>query len=207
GSSDPRARFQITGTKRLKCKSKTIKKSLDPSWRETFSLELPEGEYMEGETKIDFGANGPILEVTIEDVDELTSADFMGELNIPLEPLKKQRTRAWHPLQADAEGKHKSSNVCGELRLALVQGRGLAIKDKNLLSKGGSSDPFVKFEVTGGDYAAKPFKSSIKKKTLQPVWREIFQVPLKQDAEQDNPVVDVTVYDHDEVSSPDFMGR
>ncbi|KAH8084991.1 synaptotagmin II [Aureococcus anophagefferens] len=107
------------GTKRLKCKSKTIKKSLDPSWRETFSLELPEGEYMEGETKIDFGANGPILEVTIEDVDELTSADFMGELNIPLEPLKKQRTRAWHPLQADAEGKHKSSNVCGEVELVL----------------------------------------------------------------------------------------
>ena len=83
GSSDPRVRFKITGTKDLHCASKCIKKSLDPSWRETFSLPLTK-DYSEDEKPIDFGINGPILEVTCEDIDTVSSADFMGELNLPV---------------------------------------------------------------------------------------------------------------------------
>ena len=83
GSSDPRVRFKVTGTKYLSCSSKCIKKSLDPSWRETFSLPLTKN-YAEDEKPIDFGVNGPILEVTCEDVDAVSAADFMGELNVPV---------------------------------------------------------------------------------------------------------------------------
>ena len=83
GSSDPRGRFKVTGTKDLHCASKCIKKSLDPSWRETFSLPLTK-DYAEDEKPLDFGINGPILEVTCEDVDTVSSADFMGELNLPV---------------------------------------------------------------------------------------------------------------------------
>ena len=36
-----------------------------------------------------------------------------------------------------------------ELRIALIRAQGLAIADKNLLSKGGSSDPRCTFELTG----------------------------------------------------------
>ncbi|KAH8046599.1 hypothetical protein JL721_12360 [Aureococcus anophagefferens] len=206
GSSDPRVIFTVDGTE-LKATSTCKKKTLNPRWKEIFVLPYTRGPE---------DSQPPFLTVTCEDVDELTSADFMGRVQIELDPLlDHKRSRAWHALQAKSDAK-TSSNIAGdldivlqwhynpahdfdpfpddelgadkdalyadkapnELRLALVQGRGLAIKDKNLLSKGGSSDPFVKFEV-----------------------------PLKQDAEQDNPVVDVTVYDHDEVSSPDFMGR
>ena len=87
GSSDPRVRFKVTGTKDLHCTSKCIKKSLDPSWRETFSLPLTK-DYSEDEKPIDFGINGPILEVTCEDVDAVSSADFMGELNLPVFVLR-----------------------------------------------------------------------------------------------------------------------
>ena len=83
GSSDPRVRFKVTGTKDLHCTSKCIKKSLDPSWRETFSLPLTK-DYSEDEKPLDFGINGPILEVTCEDIDTVSSADFMGELNLPV---------------------------------------------------------------------------------------------------------------------------
>ena len=69
----------------------------------------------------------------------------------------------------------------------------------------GSSDPFAKFEVTGGESTNKPFKSQTKYKTLCPRWNELFQVPLKKGEVQ--PRLEVLLYDEDEVSSPDFMGR
>ena len=72
-------------------------------------------------------------------------------------------------------------------------------------SAAGSSDPFAKFEVTGGDSTSKPFKSQTKYKTLCPRWNELFQVPLKKGEVQ--PRLEVLLYDEDEVSSPDFMGR
>jgi hypothetical protein len=73
-------------------------------------------------------------------------------------------------------------------------------------SAAGSSDPFAKFEVTGGDTTSKkPFKSQTKYKTLCPRWNELFQVPLKKGEVQ--PRLEVLLYDEDEVSSPDFMGR
>ena len=53
GSSDPRVRFKVTGTKDLHCASKCIKKSLDPSWRETFSLPLTK-DYSEDEKPIEW---------------------------------------------------------------------------------------------------------------------------------------------------------
>ncbi len=74
-----------------------------------------------------------------------------------------------------------------------------------MISIAGSSDPFAKFEVTGGDSTSKPFKSKTKYKTLCPRWNELFQVPLKKGEVQ--PRLEVLLYDEDEVSSPDFMGR
>ena len=59
--------------------------------------------------------------------------------------------------------------------------------------------------MTGGDYAGKPFKSKTKYKTLCPRWNELFQVPLKKGEVQ--PRLELLLYDEDEVSSPDFMGR
>jgi len=50
-----------------------------------------------------------------------------------------------------------------------------------------------------------PFKSKTKYKTLCPRWNELFQVPLKKGEVQ--PRLEVLLYDEDEVSSPDFMGR
>ena len=42
GSSDPRMTFSVDGTA-LKCTSETVKKSLDPTWKQVLTLELPKG--------------------------------------------------------------------------------------------------------------------------------------------------------------------
>ena len=86
--------------------------------------------------------------------------------------------RAFEPFEDEPLPEGKEPN---ELRLALVQARGLEIKDKNLLSKGGSSDPFASFEVIGGDTTSKkPFKSQTKYKTLCPRWNELFQARARR---------------------------
>ena len=73
GSSDPRMTFSVDGTA-LKCTSETIKKSLDPTWKQVMTLELPKGP-----------AGGLKLQGKCEDVDEVSGADFMGQFEVDLE--------------------------------------------------------------------------------------------------------------------------
>ena len=81
GSSDPRVRFKITGTKDLAVVQSASKKVWTRPWRETFFIAPDEGLRRRTRKPIDFGINGPILEVTCEDIDAVSSADFMGELD------------------------------------------------------------------------------------------------------------------------------
>ena len=162
---------------------------------------------------------------------QVSSADFMGRAKVELAPLKNQRLRKWFPLSADSEGKKGSSNVTGdlelvvqwrhnpalafapfsdevevpegkkpnELRVAAIQARRLAVKDKSMMGKG-SSDPVVTFEL--GSVKA---ETTVKKKTLNPTWKEAFAKPCSVD-EAGDCQLKVTVGDWDAVTSRDFMG-
>jgi len=172
----------VSGTE-LKAQSTTKQKTLEPRWCEVFSFEYTPGSDNE---------NPPVLDVLVEDIDAVSSADFMGRARVELKPLKNQRLRKWFPLSADAEGKKGSSNVTGdlelviqwrhnpalafapfadevdavegkkpnELRVAAIQARRLAVKDKSMMGKG-TSDPVVTFEL--GSVKA---ETTVKKKTL-----------------------------------------
>jgi len=235
GSSDPRLRLSVVGTKDLKATSKTCKKTLAPCWRQTFELPFRASDYREGDAPVEFGQHGPLLSVVVEDVDEVTSSDFMGRLDIPLLPFgkDKKRGRAWHSLQADSGA--ESSNVDGEvelvvywrynesldfepfleespfpdkapneLRIGLAQARNLAVKDKNLLSKGGSSDPRATFSISGTESKC---ASTTKFKALNPRWSEVFTLPFDRGPEDSQPpLLQVLIEDVDEVTAADFMG-
>ena len=176
--------------------------------------------------------NPPVLDVLVEDIDAVSSADFMGRARVELEPLKNQRLRKWFPLSADAEGKKGSSNVTGdlelvvqwrhnpalafapfadavedvpegkkpnELRVAAIQARRLAVKDKSMMGKG-KSDPVVTFEL--GSVKA---ETTVKKKTLNPTWKEAFAKPCSVE-EAGDCQLKISVGDWDAVSARDFMG-
>ncbi len=91
-----------------------------------------------------------------------------------------------------------------ELRIALIRAQGLAIADKNLLSKGGSSDPRCTFQLTGVD---DPWKSHTVKKCLDPKFHEQFVRLLDVPGDGSSPSLTVTCEDVDEVSGADFMGQ
>lgn len=91
----------------LKAVSTCQKKTLEPSYKEVFEVPLPTGPE---------GTTWQLLCVC-EDVDEITSADFMGSVAVPLEPLKDHKvSKQWYTL--DKAG-GKSDNISGEVELVL----------------------------------------------------------------------------------------
>ena len=68
GSSDPRCTLTVSGTE-LKAQSSTKQKTLRARWCEVFSFEYTPGSDSE---------NPPVLDVLVEDIDAVSSADFMG---------------------------------------------------------------------------------------------------------------------------------
>ena len=161
------------------------------------------------------------------DEDEVSSPDFMGRISVDIHEVCKDKAakRAWHTLLPE-EGKSDNVKGAveliaqwwynpaldfepfmepddhqdappNELRVAIVAARDLAIKDKALLGKGGSSDPRCTLTVSGTELKA---QSSTKQKTLEPRWCEVFSFEYTPGSDTENPpVLDVLVEDVDAV--------
>ena len=82
--------------------------------------------------------------------------------------------------------------------VTLVKASGLLAMDTNLFSKN-TSDPLAILRCAGLE-----FKSTTKKKTLAPYWKESFRFPLL-DSTLDE-VLEVEIEDYDLISGNDFMG-
>ena len=76
----------------------------------------------------------------------------------------------------------------------LVEGREMLAMDEE-----GTSDPYCKFRLGGERYKTKTVYE-----TLDPKWQEQFELYLYEDQGQD---LDITVWDKDQRSKDDFMGR
>ncbi|KAH8051727.1 C2 domain-containing protein [Aureococcus anophagefferens] len=101
------------------------------------------------------------------------------------------------------------AHPANELRVALYRGRGLAIKDKNMFSEGGSSDPRVIFRVMDGTQELAKWLSGTRTKTLDPVWRETYAKELRADkvnATSSDLVLRCMCEDVD-LTSTDYMGQ
>ena len=72
------------------------------------------------------------------------SLDTGGAIEVIVQ-WRHSPTNAWKPFAAP---KH-ADKAPNELRVGLSQGRELSVKDQNILTKGGSSDPYCKFSLTG----------------------------------------------------------
>ena len=77
------------------------------------------------------------------------------------------------------------------------QALNLLVMDKNLLSKGGSSDPLVKFNCVHSKAT-----STTKMKQLSPEWKESFVLA----ADAPDGFLEVVMEDYDKISGNDFMG-
>ena len=84
------------------------------------------------------------------------------------------------------------------LRVTVIRAKDLPAVDKKLFGKGpASADPFPCMSVEGNTE-----KGSVKKKCLEPVWLERFELPC----EDPDSVFSFEVMDHDNFGAADFMG-
>lgn len=83
------------------------------------------------------------------------------------------------------------------LRVTVLGGRDLAVKDPN-----GKADPYVTMWCGPN----KPFKSSIKYKTLNPVWEDNNSTDFSATS-CSGKVLEIEVWDHDLIPPDEFMGR
>ncbi|XP_026202787.1 extended synaptotagmin-1 [Anabas testudineus] len=107
------------------------------------------------------------------------------------------------PAPAIVQPRHTSPDLSfaseGLLRIILMEAKGLVAKDNMMggMVKG-KSDPYAKISV--GEV---PFKSSVIKENLNPVWNEMYEVVLRPQSGQQ---IQVEVYDKD-MDKDDFLGR
>lgn len=89
----------------------------------------------------------------------------------------------------------ESVNNQGNLRVEVIDASNLPSADRN-----GFSDPFCKFYLQGKDI----FKTKVQKKTLNPVWNEFFELPIRSRTAAE---FSVDVWDWDLGGADDFLGR
>ena len=80
--------------------------------------------------------------------------------------------------------------------LHVVGAKGLIAADSN-----GTSDAFAVLQLEGA-ISAKPFKTQVKKATLEPEWDQTFRIPVRGRVGQ----LKLQVFDHDVMSANDFLG-
>lgn len=88
----------------------------------------------------------------------------------------------------------ESINNMGNLRVDVLDAQDLPSADSN-----GKSDPYAKFELNGQEI----FKTKVQKKTLNPSWNEVFNVPIPS---RTAAKFKATLWDWDFADKPDFLG-
>ncbi|KAH8078474.1 C2 domain-containing protein [Aureococcus anophagefferens] len=204
-------------------KSKTIKKTLVPQWKQSFQFPLPA-------TVVGFK-----LRVVVQDQDRglfgAKPATNLGTAYLSMAMLapgtvqdnwfKLERVgdmqRVSAPSAEAGVAKREAENAAAglppgvdiaaldnqpdkppnELHVVLMRASGLKVMDKSLFGRG-SSDPYVTLSCDG-----ETSKSTIKRKELNPVWLETFKFP----AFDSKTSLKLTVFDHDDLGKDDFMGR
>uniref|UniRef100_A0A8C1SBZ6 Multiple C2 domains, transmembrane 1b n=1 Tax=Cyprinus carpio TaxID=7962 RepID=A0A8C1SBZ6_CYPCA len=181
GTSDPYVKFKIAGKEVFR--SKIIHKNLNPVWDERVCLIVD-------------NLQEPLY-IKVFDYDFGLQDDFMGSAYLYLDSLELQRYRVFIITQQNlrlSDLYRKSQLWRGIVSIRLIEGRNLIPMDQN-----GLSDPYVKFKL-----GPQKYKSKTIPKTLNPQWREQFDLHLY---DEEGGILEISVWDKDIGMRDDFIGQ
>lgn len=175
GTSDPYVKVILLPDKNTKLTTKIRKKNLNPRWNEVFAFEDYPFEKIIANT----------LFLQVLDYDRFSKDDPIGEVCIPMSDFDLSNGQTlWKNLQPSEEAKGKLGDLflslCYDsanstIRVTVVKAAHLKAKDIN-----GYSDPYVKIWLLQDGKRMEKKRTSIKEKTLNPIFNEtlVFQVSL-----------------------------
>uniref|UniRef100_A0A8C2JPQ3 Multiple C2 domains, transmembrane 1b n=1 Tax=Cyprinus carpio TaxID=7962 RepID=A0A8C2JPQ3_CYPCA len=224
GTSDPYVKFKIAGKEVFR--SKIIHKNLNPVWDERVCLivdNLQEPLYIKV-FDYDFGLQDDFmgsaylyldslelqrsLDVQLDLQDPHCPDQDLGslELVVTLFPRSTEDRetmllrRSWKSCSKQQQNLRlsdlyrKSQLWRGIVSIRLIEGRNLIPMDQN-----GLSDPYVKFKL-----GPQKYKSKTIPKTLNPQWREQFDLHLY---DEEGGILEISVWDKDIGMRDDFIGQ
>ncbi|XP_076453214.1 rabphilin-3A-like isoform X2 [Babylonia areolata] len=207
GFSDPYVKLHLLpgASKSTKLRTKTIHKTLNPEWNESLTYY--------GITEDDMLKKTLRLSVLDEDA---FGFDFIGETRVPLKRLKPRETKQFKeelekhkPMEKDDDLISIRGKVLVTLRydtarqrlcVRIVRCAELAAMDSN-----GYSDPYVKVYLKPDKDKKSKFKTTVKKRTLNPEYNEEFTYDIKH-SDLDKKTLEITVWDKDFGKANDFIG-
>lgn len=205
GSSDPYVKVCLKPdddrTRNL-FKTKVHKRNLNPTFNETFELQVT---YAELNTKT--------LVMSVYDYDRFSRHDEIGQVSLPISSLDLSQTQEhWsqlHRSNQSVEG--QLGDICLSLRYVPTAGKltVVILEARNLkkMDVAGLSDPYVKLALINNQgKRLKKKKTSIKKCTLNPHYNESFSFELPFEQAQQVQLV-VTVVDYDRIGQSEPIGR
>jgi hypothetical protein len=89
-----------------------------------------------------------------------------------------------------------------EINIMVIRARNLIGMDKPVFGGPGTSDPYVKVRLYGGESSFPKNNTKVKAKDLNPVWMERFQIPLKSE----EATLHFKVYDKNRAAFDRFLG-
>ncbi|XP_047222904.1 double C2-like domains, delta [Girardinichthys multiradiatus] len=217
GLADPYVKLHLLpgASKANKLRTKTLKNTLNPVWNETLVYHGITGADMTTKT----------LRLCVCDMDRLGRNEFIGEVRVALKKLKEGENKRYNMgLERIAQNKETNNQLVEQGALVAEEERGRILVslcyniEKGCLQVGiircahlaamdsnGYSDPFVKIILQPDMGKKSKYKTSVKKKTLNPEFNEEFsyEVTLDQLAKK---TLEISVWDYDLGMSNDFIG-
>ncbi|CAB1323134.1 unnamed protein product, partial [Coregonus sp. 'balchen'] len=114
GSSDPYVKLYLLPDKKRKFETKVHRKTLNPTFNETFTFKVPYSEL-----------GGRTLVITVYDFDRFSKHDAIGALRVPMSSLDFSRmTQEWRELKkAEKEESERLGDICLSLRYVPTAGK------------------------------------------------------------------------------------
>ncbi|XP_077574343.1 double C2-like domains, gamma isoform X2 [Stigmatopora nigra] len=217
GLADPYVKLHLLpgASKANKLRTKTLKNTLNPVWNEELVYH--------GITAADMTTK--TLRLCVCDMDRLGRNEFIGEVRVALKKLREGENKRYNMgLERIAQNKEANSqavepgtlvaeeergrilvSLCyntekGCLLVGIIRCAHLAAMDSN-----GYSDPFVKIILQPDMGKKSKYKTTVKKKTLNPEFNEEFSYDVTLDLLAKK-TLEISVWDYDLGMSNDFIG-
>ncbi|CAH3104665.1 unnamed protein product [Pocillopora meandrina] len=201
GTSDPFVKILLLPDKKHKMETRIKRKNLNPTWNEVFRFEgFPHNKLL-----------SRTLYLQVLDYDRFSRNDPIGEIEIPLSDidLGPMTLTFCKDLQPCKRQEHLGDLLISMMyqptnnRVVVVVMKASKLKKMDFI---GSCDPYVKIYSMHGGKRLDKKKTTIKRRSKDPVWNEsfIFYVPV--DKLRDITFV-FTVMDFDRITQNEMIGQ